>query len=421
MSKQIAVIDIGTTGIRILAAKINDTGIPHIIAKSAVSCNAIKKYVIEDVNGLTESIKTALKKIKDQTGIVIKSAYISIPGKHIKFLSNSDSIDIPDDEEEISYKSIGQLLDKTASVEVYENETIIDVMPIKFYINDETSVADPCGMAASRLKVDAKVILGSKEYINQITECLKNAEISVDGFIPLCLAMTELLNEVPGDSKSKILIDIGGQVTEYAVYYKEIPYVLGAFPVGGDHITTDLSQVFKISLNEAESIKKDYPLATLEVLSNNIDVAVFSLETGTQEKLKVADLVEVMQARIENIFEIVKAKLDEDEIESSMIDRVIITGDGITKFKGVSSVCTNILECTLTETDFGRLTGMKSVYTYSSGMLMYIASQLPLGRKQSVFEREFQLEDINTAGNAKKGFFAKISEKIKEVLASFRE
>ena len=63
MSKQVAVIDIGTTGIRILVAKINETGIPHIIAKSQVSSNARKKFEIEDESLLTDSIKSALKKI----------------------------------------------------------------------------------------------------------------------------------------------------------------------------------------------------------------------------------------------------------------------------------------------------------------------------------------------------------------------
>lgn len=422
MSKQVAVIDIGTSGIRILAAKINDTGIPHIIAKSAVACNAIKRYEIEDENGLTESISSALKKIKDQTGIIIKSAYINISANNLKFVNNSDVISIPDEEGEITAKHVGQVLDKTASVEVYEDEKLVDIIPLKFWIDEEKNEPDPIGLYAEKLRVDAKVVLGKKEYIDQITKCVNNAGVNVDGYVPFSVSMIMLLPETDDNINSRMLIDVGGQVTEYVIYYRGKPFSVGTIPVGGDSITNDLAQVFKISLNEAESIKKDYPLASLDVLSNNIDVAVFSLESGTQEILKVAEIVEVMQARIEYIFELIRDKLEEEDIETNLIDQVILTGDGISKFKGVDKVCQNILESPLSLVDFSRLTGMKSIYTLTSGILMYISSQLPLGRKQSVLEREFMSEENNTINKMKdKSIIVKFLEKFKEMIASFRE
>ena len=114
-------------------------------------------------------------------------------------------------------------------------------------------------------------------------------------------------SEVDEEEQSTLLVDVGGQVTEYVIYYKGKPFLFGAVPVGGDSITNDLAQVFKISLSEAETIKKDYPLATLEVLSNNIDVAIFSLESGT--RILKLQIVEVMQARIENILKLSRTGL----------------------------------------------------------------------------------------------------------------
>lgn len=422
MSKQVAVIDIGTTGIRILAAKINDTGIPHIIAKSAVACNAIKKYSIEDETKLSESIGLALKKIKDQTGIIIKSAYINISGNNLKFESNSDVISIPEEEGEISEEHIAQVLDKVSSIELYEDEVLVDVIPLKFWIDEEKYEPDPVGIYAEKLRVDAKVVIGDKEYVEQITSCVRNAGVSIDGFVPLSVAVNELLPESDENTDSRLLIDVGGQITEIVIYYKGKPFLIDSLPIGGDSITSDLAQIFKISLGEAESIKKDYPLACLDVLSNNIDVAVFSLESGTQEILKVAQIVEVMQARIEHIFEVIRDRLEEEDIETDLIGQVILTGDGISKFKGVEIVVQNILESPLFPIDFSRLTGMKSIYTLSSGILMYVSSQLSLGKKQSVLEREFMTDDKRTVSKMKeKNILVKFLEKIKEMIASFRE
>ena len=66
-------------------------------------------------------------------------------------------------------------------------------------------------------------------------------------------------------------------------------------------------------------------------------------------------------------------------METQYISKIILTGDGITKFKGVDKVSESIFETKFT-IDFSRLTGMKSVFTNASGMLMYITMQLPLGK-----------------------------------------
>ncbi len=421
VSKHIAVLDIGTTGVRILAGKVNDRGLPQIIAKVDVSCKGLKKCSIEDESAIVDAVKAALRRIKDQTGLIIRSVYTSIQGANLSFMRNTDSISLPTEEPEITYQQLGKLLDKAASIETYEDEKLIDIIPVKYFINDETQVNDPLGLSAETLRVEANVVLGKYEYIKQITACINAAGLTVDGFIPSSVAMTWALPSEEETAKSVLLLDVGGSASDYTLYYKGRPYAIGSVPMGGQHITNDLSLVLHISPTEAETVKRDYPLASAELVSNNVDVAVFSLEKGAQDVLKVSDIVDVMQARIENLFEVVAEKLEEEEIQISRIDYIMVIGDGLSKFKGLDLVCEKLFHVPYYDVDLSRSTGMKSAYSYASGMLMYMASQLPLGRKPSKLEREYQQNDGGESEKPKESGISNFWNKVKSMLVSFRE
>ena len=423
MSKNIAVLDIGTTGVRILAAKVNEGGLPHIIAKSAIPCRGIKKYSIVDKEGLTSAVSRAVQRIQEQTGILIRSVYASVQCRYIKLTHNKETLRFSDGERELSYHDVAVLLDKVASIEMYEDEVLVDVSPLKYLINGDTQVADPVGLSAGSLGVEADVVLGHAEFIAELREAIEDAGLSVDGFIPVPMAMQGLMPEYTEDAKSTLLIDVGGSVTDYTLYYKGKTFSIGSIPLGGDNISSDIAQVFKVSLKEAESIKRDYPLATTTLVTNNIDLAIQSRETGSQEVIKIEEPVKVMQARIEELFSMIAKSLEGNNINTSSVDRIVITGDGIVNFKGVDEICKKIFGVALFEIDFTRLTGMKSIYTYASGMVMYISSLLPLGRKQSELAREYRKDEILVEDKKQgiRGVKNKFMGKMKDMLTGFRE
>lgn len=441
MSKGISVIDIGTTGVRVLVAKVSEGRAPQIIAKADVVCkNAIKNMAIENTEDITAAIKKALKRIKDQTGLIIKSAYFCISGDKINFMPNSDSIivnaDDVDEAEEtvVTGKTIGMLLDRIASVELYEDEMLVDVLPRQFYVSysDGTSdakVSDPTDLNCAKIRADADVIIGKGDYMDTVKKCAAEAGIEVDGFIPYVFAVPYIMPEELKDlfetnsEKSILVIDIGGGITEYALYYKGAPYTAGALPVGGLSLTNDLAVVLNISAGDAEQIKLDYPLADDALVSNDIDVEISPLDTGVKEEVKVSYIVQIMKARIESILDNVAVSLEEEGIMSSLIDTVVLTGDGINNFKGLDSLCESVLGIAPHVVDAARQTGMKSSYSYSSGMINYMANQLKYGRKSSKIAREYQQNaEVHTeVKESKPGFLKNIKSKFKNMVESFKD
>ena len=96
----------------------------------------------------------------------------------------------------------------------------------------------------------------------------------------------------------------------------------------------------------------------------------------------------------------------------------------MTSFNGLDTLCEEIFETKYIKVDFSRATGMKSCYTYSGGMVMYISKLLPLGRVDSKIEkRNFAAEQQKEQGGAQVVLDALsgAKDKVKGFIARFRE
>ncbi len=418
MVKYIAALDIGTTGLRMLVGKITDAGNTHIIAKAAVPCKAVRKNKIDNEQELVSSVRKMLKRIEEQTDIVVKSTYVSINGSYVGHVKNTAVIDT-DESGIVNAPTVADLLDKTSDIDLYENEHLIDVMPVKYILDERVSVIEPYGLEAETLRVEADVVTASMEAVEQITACLGQAGLEVDGFVPLPAAMSGLLPDYENETGSTLLIDVGGSSTEFCVYNNTSPFFSSALPVGGDHITNDIAAVLNISPDEAENIKRDYAIAAPELVSNNVDVAVFNTVKGMQELVKIKEIVEIMEARVVDILNVIADELEKEDIDTSRIDRVIFSGDGLSHFNGLDILCDDIFESGYLQVDFSRVTGMKGCYTYAGGMVMYISNLLQLGRIDSKIEKKSFASEIQQEHGS--SLFSEAKEKFKGLISRFKE
>jgi len=87
-----------------------------------------------------------------------------------------------------------------------------------------------------------------------------------------------------------------------------------SIPVGGDHITNDISIGLKVSLNDAEKLKRDYGLALTSLIDNDHDITINEFSENTKRTIKVSEVVEIIEARVQEIFSLCKERLEQEGI-----------------------------------------------------------------------------------------------------------
>ena len=120
------------------------------------------------------------------------------------------------------------------------------------------------------LKIDFKLICFPKNLINEINERFKKNNLNVINFI--CSSYVKTSNYITKINKSKVsFLEIGFKRTSFIFYENNALKLIHSIPVGSFHITKDISNIFKITFNEAEQIKKLFNQSETEFSYQNND------------------------------------------------------------------------------------------------------------------------------------------------------
>ena len=178
-------------------------------------------------------------------------------------------------------------------------------------------------------------------------------------------------------------------------------------PVGGENITNDIALVLNIEKEEADKLKRQYGLALKSFIDNDNDIILNTCKDNNKNKIiKSSELIEIIEARIEDMFLIINKDLNNQGIKSR-INNVILTGQGIVNISK-SDVAGKINLNIPVKISTGRLIGTtKPTYRTAYALVRYIASR-PFTKTVS--------SSIDTKSS--ENIFKNILERIKEFFYS---
>ena len=236
-------------------------------------------------------------------------------------------------------------------------------------------VTDPVGNLSSSFTLKAQIILVDKEYIRELTSIFKRVGIEIDGIVPTALAERNLMLDTNELYDNVMLLDIGAGNTEIGIFEGNTFTYTNTIPLGGDNITNDISLVLNISEEEAEKLKRQYGLALKSFIDNDNEIMLNTCRDESRNKvIKSSELIEIIEARIEEIFTIINKDITTNNVKSN-INTVILTGRGITNINK-SDVAGKINLNIPVKMSTGRLIStVKPEFRTSYALVRYIAAR----------------------------------------------
>lgn len=398
-------IDIGASKVSLVVGEVNNFNQIEVICNTSKKSNGIQKGKIVDENSLADSISSVVQDAEKEMNMKINSAYITIPGKYVTIVQNSVTKEAKDKYSGISSRDVSSALIQAKDIDVPEGKQIIDIVTNDFTLEDGKVIEDPVGAFSSTFILNAQIILADKDYIRIISNIFKKVDIDIDGMVPITLAEKNLVLDELDQKDYIMLLDIGAENTDIGVFDGDRFVYTNAIPIGGDNITNDIELVLSISHEEAEKLKRQYGLALKSYMDNDTEVVLNTVKDGNRI-VKSSNIVEIIEARIEQIFELVNRDISNEGIKQN-INNVILTGQGITSISKsdiVGKITLNIPVKMAT----GKIAGLiKPTYSTAYALVRYIASR-PFAKTVS------SSLDINS----NEGFFKNLLEKIKEFFYS---
>ena len=373
------------------------------LATLAKSVIGIKKTKIIDEDDIALAVSKVIADAEAETDLSIHSAYVTIPGKYVTIVQNSVVKEAKDKYSGISTKDISYGIMQVKDIEIPEGKTIIDIVTDKFILEDGKIMQDPVGSLSSSFTLNAQIVLADKEYARQIVSIFKKAGIEVDGFVPVCLAQRNVMLDSNELNDNVMLLDIGAGNTDFGVFEGNGFIYTNTIPLGGNSITSDVALVLNIEEEEAERLKRQYGLAMKSFIDNDNEIILNTYKgEGKAKAIKSSELIEIIEARIEEIFSLVNKDIANKGIKQR-INNVILTGQGITNISK-SDVAGKVILNIPVKISTGRLVStVRPEYRTAYSLVRYIAAR-PFAKSVS--------SNIDT--NSKESIMHSVLERIKE-------
>lgn len=321
-------IDIGASKVSLVVGEVNNFNQIEVICNTSSKCNGILKDKIIDESKIAESISKAVENAEKEMEMKINSAYITIPGKYITIVQNSVTKEAKDKYSGISSRDVSNALMQAKDIDIPEGKQLIDIVTNNFVLDNGKVVDDPVGSFSSSFILNAQILLADKEYIRQMSNIFKKVDIDIDGMVPITLAEKNTILDETEQKDYVMLLDIGAENTDIGVFDAEKFVYTNSIPVGGYNITKDIELVLNISHEEAEKLKRQYGLALKSYIDNDNEVVLNTAKDGNKI-IKSSNIVEIIEARVEQIFELVNRDIANQGIKQN-INTVVLTGQGIT-------------------------------------------------------------------------------------------
>lgn len=368
-------IDIGTSKVSSVIAEINNFNQLEILATAECKCFGMKKSKITDEDEIASAIAKTISEVENQGNIKINSAYVTIPGKYVQIVQNSIVKEAKDRFSGITSKDVNSAMVQLRDIDLPEDKVVIDIIKNQFSLDSGRVVDDPVGALSSTVTVTGQVVLADRNYVRQLNSIFKKANIEIDGIIPNVLAQRSLILDTNELADNVMILDIGAGNTDIGVFNGNTFLYTNTIPLGGDNITSDIAQVFYISDEEADRLKKQYALALKSFIDNDTDIMLTTYKGDERNKtIKSSELIEVIEARIEEIFSLVNKQITSLGLKPN-INNVILTGQGITCISK-SDVAGKIVLNIPVKIATGRMIStVKPAYRSSYALVNYVANR----------------------------------------------
>ena len=328
-----AVLEIGTTTVRVLVGEMRDDGEVSVIAIGETESRGIRKGEIVNRDDAIKSVRKAIKAAEENGRKSIHSVMLITSGGQAESKKSTGIHKLVDPSDnqlsEIAQEDVDEVVEIARRVALPENRIKLHTLQQYFQVDDTINVTNPIGMASEELRVDMLTIHGKRSAVDNFRKIVDDVPIHCTDavFSGLCSAMAVLDEE---QKKAGVLvIDIGGGTTDFVLYHDGFIQAAGSFPVGGDHITNDISVGLQIPVGQAEAVKLKDGSALTNLMERDHNISIPAASQGFGGRMvRAVTLNTIINARMEEILTLVKEEIDRQCPNTPLSAGALLTGGG---------------------------------------------------------------------------------------------
>lgn len=335
-SRVVAAVEIGTSKVAVLLGEIiGDSGL-NIIGHSVGTSRGVKKGEITDLDKASDCVHAAILKAEENAQTRVDEVYLAQTGRHLIGNFNVGSSNISSSDGIVRRADIDAAKEDAKRRSLPRDRTYIHHIQNPFSL-DGRPVENPLSKEGRQLQVGYWSVHGDSESVSDSLRVIRGIDLDVSDMIISSIASGAVLLEESEKENGALVLDIGGGTTDYVLYRKGYIVKTGVVPVGGDHITNDLSIGLRVSRQNAEAFKLKDGRAYYQTEDREQKVWLIGDLTIGDREYPLAAITKIIEARVSEVFDIIKQQLETAElyVPSDIASGVVLTG-GSSQLTGIA-------------------------------------------------------------------------------------
>lgn len=311
--KIITGIDVGTYQVKVVIVRIpekkTENILPQIIGTGYAESRGLRNGYIINESDVIRSIRSAVAQAEKAAGVEVKKAYVAIGGIGIDEVTSKGEVITSRADSQITQVDLDKAMQDSEDriLEHIPNRKILHAIPLLYRVDGQLVLGKPAGMKGTKLEVETLFITTFEQHLNDLVASIENTGIAVEDIMVSPLAASFVMLTKAQKRAGCVLANIGAETVSIVVFENSTPISIKIFPIGSNDITNDIALGLKITLEEAEKIKRG------------------ALSAANYSKRK---LDEIIAARLTDIFELIDIHLKKIKKDGLLPAGIIITGGG---------------------------------------------------------------------------------------------
>lgn len=373
-------LDIGTSNVKIIIGEIVNKSL-NIIGVGNVNSEGLKKGSIVDIDKTVQSIKRAKEQAERMIDMEIHKVIVGIPAHNISLIDCHGVVAVSSENREITDEDVYRVTDAAQVISIPPDREIINIIKKQFIVDTQDEINDPRGMIGVRLELEGALAIGPRTLLLNILRCVEKAGLEIVDIVLQPLATGEIALSNDEKYLGTALIEIGGGSTTVSVF--EDGFIKGTvtLPIGGDHITKDISVVLRTSTENAENIKLKHGLALYDLATEAEIFSVPIIGSDEKEEYNQKFLAEIIEARLVELFELVIYEIQKMGVED-LPGGFVLTG-GTAMMQGLPELAQAIFQNRVRVAIPDYIGVREPQYTTAVGIIKYAYKNTRLQGKES--------------------------------------
>lgn len=336
----IGAVEIGTSKITVLVGEHTGRELA-IIGRGECSSRGVIKGTVVDYKAASECTHSALEQAERDAGERVDLVFLAQTGGHLEGFYNEASVNVKASDNMIEASDVRTVCDLAKSKELPSGRMVVHHIRRPFRLDGRLIPGSPENLVGQRLEVGYWTVHGQEPRLADNIHVIRGFNLEVRELVLASLASGHMITSAEERQHGVVAIDIGAGTTDFVLYRDGAPHTTGVVPVGGTHLTNDLSIGLRLTEGQAEKLKLRFGRANVVTKDKAQKVWLDGNFAIGDRQFPQHAIEQITAARTWELLEVVKKKLGNAFTPETCAAGVVLTG-GTAKLPGIAEAAAKV-------------------------------------------------------------------------------